>query len=69
MTDCISNYKLYNEVGPIPLSRAIIGERIRWLGHILIMNNDRFPKISLNGQIYRDKQKTGCFQMGRKCVS
>ena len=34
-TNRISNSRLYKKFGSIPLSRAIMKERLRWLGHIL----------------------------------
>ena len=50
LTDHISNSKLYEESGPITLSRAVMKERSRWLGHVLRMKDDRLPKIVLFGQ-------------------
>ena len=49
LTDHISNSRLYEKCGSILLSRAIIIERLRWLGHILQMKDDRLPKIGLLG--------------------
>ena len=34
-------------------------ENLRWLGHILRMKGDRFPKIVLFGQLPRAKRKAG----------
>ena len=34
-------------------------ERLRWLGHVLRMKDDRFPKIFLFGQPSRAKRKAG----------
>jgi len=34
-------------------------ERLRWLGHVLRMKDDRLPKIVLLGQPSRAKWKTG----------
>ena len=50
LTDRISNSRLYEKYGSIPLSRATVKERLRWLGHVLQMNDDRLPKIVLFGQ-------------------
>ena len=47
LTDRISNSRLYEKCGSIPLSRAIMKERLRWLGHVLWMKDDRLPKIVL----------------------
>ena len=47
MTEHISNKRLYEKCGSILLSRAIMKERLRWLGHILWMKDDRLPKIVL----------------------
>ena len=37
VTDRISNSRLYEKCGSIPLSRAIMKGRLRWLGHVLQM--------------------------------
>ena len=50
MTDRISNSRLYENCCSIPLSRAIVKERLRWLGQVLRMKDDRLPKIVLFGQ-------------------
>ena len=34
-------------------------ERLRWLGHVLRMKDERFPKIALFGQPSRAKRKAG----------
>ena len=34
-------------------------ERLRWLGHVLQMKNDRLPEIVLGSQTSRGKQKAG----------
>ena len=41
LTDRISNSKLYEKCGSIPLSMAIMKERLRWLGPVLWMKDDR----------------------------
>ena len=40
LTGRISNSRLYEKCGSIPLSRAIMRERLRWLGHVLCMKHD-----------------------------
>ena len=50
LTDRISNSRLYEKCGSIPLSGAIMKERLRWLGHVLRMKDDGLPKIVLFGQ-------------------
>ncbi|XP_065577567.1 uncharacterized protein LOC136038421 [Artemia franciscana] len=57
LTDCISNSRLYKKCGSIPLSRAIMKERLRWLGHVLRMKDDRLSKIVLFGQPSWAKEK------------
>ena len=59
LTDRISNSRLYEKCGSIPLSRAIMKERLRWLGHVLRMKDDRLPKIVLFGQPSGATQKAG----------
>ena len=59
LTDRISNSRLYEKCGSIPLSRAIIKERLRWLGHVLRMKDDRLPKIVLFGQPSGATRKAG----------
>ena len=39
-------------------------ERVRWLGHVLRMKDDRMPKIVLCGQLYRAKKKSGHPRLG-----
>jgi len=41
LTDRNSNIRLYEKCGSIPLSRTIIEERLRWLGHVLRMTDCR----------------------------
>jgi hypothetical protein len=60
LTDRISKSRLYEKCGSIPLSRAIMTERLRWLGHVLWMKDDRLTKIDLSGQPSRAKRKAGC---------
>ena len=63
---------LYEKLGSIPLSRAIMREGLRWLGHFLRMKDDiflrmkddRLPKIILFDQPFRVKQKAGRPQFG-----
>ena len=50
LTDRISNSRLYEKCSSIPLSRPIMKERLRWLGHVSWMKDDRLPKIVLFGQ-------------------
>jgi hypothetical protein len=68
LTDCISNSKLYKKCGSILLSRVKIRERMRWLGNVLQMKDDRWPKTVLAGQPSRAKQKAGCPQIGWEIV-
>ena len=42
------------------LPRAIMTERLRWLGHVLQMKDDILSKIVLFGQPSRAKRKAGC---------
>ena len=44
LTDRISNSRLYEKCCSVPLSRAIMRERFRWLGHVLWRKDDRLPK-------------------------
>jgi len=46
MTDHISNCKLYGKYDSMPISRAIIRERLRWLEHALWMKDGRLPRDS-----------------------
>ena len=64
LTDRISNRKLYGKCASIPFSRAIIRERLRLLGQILRMKDDRLPKIVLVGQPSRAKRKAIRPRMG-----
>ena len=64
LTDCISNRWLYEKFASIPLSRAIMKGRLIWLGHVLLMEDDRLPKIILFGQPSRAKRKAGRFRLG-----
>ena len=49
LTDRSPNIMLYEKSGSIPLSRAIAKERLRWLGHAVLMKDDRLQKIVLFG--------------------
>ena len=50
LTNRISNIRLYEKIGSIPLPRDIINERLRWLGHVHWMKDERLPKIVLFDQ-------------------
>ena len=47
-TDRISNIRLNEKRGSIPLSRAIMRESLRWSRHVLQMKDDRLPKMSFS---------------------
>jgi len=68
LTDRISNNRLHKKCGSIPFSRAIMRERLRRLGHVLRMRDDRLPKIVLVDQPSRATQKAGRYRMGWKDV-
>ena len=55
---------IYGWCGSIPLSTVIVRERLRWLGHVLQMKDDRLPKIVLFGQPSGATRKAG-----RPCLS
>ena len=52
----------------MPLSRAMMKKRLRWLGHVVRMKDDRLPKIALFGQSSRAKRKVGCPRLGWEAV-
>ena len=64
LTDRISNSRLSEKCRSNLLYRAIMRERLRWLGHILQMKDDRLPKVLLFGQPSKDKRKAGCLLLG-----
>ena len=66
LTDRISNSRLYEKGGSIPLS--IVKERLRWLWHVLRIKDDRFPEMFLFGQPSRAKRKAGRPRLGREDV-
>jgi len=45
---------------------GLMREKLRWLGHVLRMNDDRLPKIILFGQPSRAKQKADSPGLGRR---
>ncbi|XP_065570475.1 uncharacterized protein LOC136033594 [Artemia franciscana] len=59
LTDRMSNSRLYEKSGSTPLSRAIMKGKLRWLGHVLRINDDRLPKIVIFGQPSKVKWKAG----------
>jgi hypothetical protein len=59
LTDRILNSRLYEKSGLIPLSRATMREKLRWLGHVLRTKDDILPKIVPFGQPSRAKRKAG----------
>jgi hypothetical protein len=64
MTDRIPNNRLYEKCGSMPLSRAIMKDRLRWLGHVVRMKDDRMPKIVFFDQPSRAKRKAGRPRLG-----
>jgi len=49
LTDRISNTRLYEKCGLTPLYRVIMRERLRGLGYVMRMKDDRLPKIFFFG--------------------
>jgi hypothetical protein len=47
LTDHILNRNLCKKIGSIPLSRAMMREKLRWLGHALQIKDDILLKIVL----------------------
>ena len=45
-----------------PVETMIRLSRLRYTGHVLRMDNNRLPKILLNGEINIGKRKVGCPQ-------
>jgi hypothetical protein len=64
LTDRISNNRLYEKCGSILLSRVIMKERLRWLGHVVRKKDDILPKIVFFGQPSRAKRKAGRPRLG-----
>ena len=64
MTDRISNCRLYEKCGSILLSGAIVKERLRCIGHVLQMRDNKLSKIVLFGQLSGAKRKAGCTRLG-----
>ena len=50
--------------GSIPLSRAIMKERLRRLGHVLGLKDDRLPRIVFFDQPFRAKRKVDRPRLG-----
>ena len=64
LTDRISNSRLYEKCGSIPLSKAIKRERLRWLGHVLWIKDDRWPNIVLFSEPSTANRKVGRPRLG-----
>ena len=69
LTGRISHNTLYENCGSIPLSRAIMKERLRWLRHVLRMKDEKLPKIVLFGQLSKTRGKAGRPRLGWKDVT
>ena len=54
------------QFGSILLSRVIMRERLRWLGHVLEMKDDILTKIIFLSQPSKAQQKASCLQWGGK---
>ena len=67
LTNRISNSRIHETYGSVPLSRAIMREKLRWLGRVLWMKDDRLSKIVLFGQLSRSKWKGSHPRLGRGC--
>ena len=50
--------------GMYQISRAIMKERLRWLGHVLRIKDDRLPKVVLFYHPSEAKRKTGRPRLG-----
>ena len=64
LTDGISNSSLDEKCDSIPSFRSIRKERLRWIGHILRMKDDRLSKIVLFGHPSGAKRKAGRPRLG-----
>ena len=64
LTNRISNSRLYEKYGLIPLSGVIMKERLKWPGDVLRMKDDRLPKIVFFGQPSMAKWKSGRLRPG-----
>lgn len=62
--DNVSNETLYERSGSNPLSKVIAGERLRWLGHVLRMTDERLPRLLLFGKPQEGRKKAGRPVMG-----
>ena len=68
LTDRISNSRLYEKCGSISLSRTITKERLRWVGKVVRVKDDRLPRFVLFGRPSRAKRKAGRTRLGREEV-
>ena len=57
LTDYVSNSRLCEKCGLIPISRPIMEERFKWLRHVLRIKDDRLPKTVLFGPLATAKRK------------
>jgi hypothetical protein len=64
----MSKNKLYKKPSSIPHSKVIMKERLRWLGPVLRMKDDKLPNIILFGHPSGAKRKTGRPRMKWKKV-
>ena len=64
LTELISNSRLYEKCGSIPLFRAITKDRLKWRGHVLWMKDERLPKIIHFGQPSGAKWKADRARLG-----
>ena len=57
LTDRISNSRLHEQCDSILLPRAIVKQRLRWLGHFVRMKDDIVLKILLFGHLSGAEQE------------
>ncbi len=51
LRDHVPNVDILNRCNTLPMESQLRGKRLRWLGHVFRMPNDRLPKKLLFGQV------------------
>lgn len=57
--DKITNTEVLSRSGSVPLTSVLKHRRLRWLGHVRRMPNDRLPKVILYGELVDAPRKIG----------
>src|SRR5687768_445735 len=73
--DKVANNEILQRSGMPSIETILMKARLRWTGHVLRMNDNKLPKITLHGELKSGKRSgdaprkrfKGCLRQNLKC--